>query len=70
VLQPVLRNVTVDEGIGYHSGEAHQKYQPQNEGGGGEQQEESQVFAKQFAHAGNISCFMEFSTGQNVFCSG
>jgi hypothetical protein len=67
MLQPVLGNVAIDEGIGHDAREAQKKYQPQNECGGGEQDEESQVLANQFTHAGNIPCFVQFSIRQNVF---
>ena len=55
VLQPVLGNVTVDEGVGHNSWKAKNEKQPQQQSGRGKKQEKTQISANQFGHVGNIS---------------
>jgi hypothetical protein len=57
VLEPVLGDVTVNEGIGYDAGKAEDENQPQQYGSGRKDQEKSQISANQFAHEANIARF-------------
>jgi len=45
MLEPVLRNITIDEGIGNDGGKAKQEHEPQQKCGYRTNQEESQVSA-------------------------
>jgi len=55
VLEPILRDIAIDEGIRNDGREAQEKDEPQKECGSRTNQEESQVSANQFTHLGNIS---------------
>ena len=55
VLQPILGNVAVDERIVRNPGNPEKEDQPQRERGQRRENEESAVFAHQFAHRVNIS---------------
>ena len=54
MLQPVLGDITVDEGIGGDSGEAKQEEEPQPKRGQRDEQKKSEVLAHELAHAKNI----------------
>ena len=61
VLQPVLGNVAVNEGIGRNCGEAKNEQKPQRDGGQRDEQKEPEMLAHEFAHGGNISRFARIS---------
>ena len=54
MLQPVLGDVAIDEGIGGDRGEAKNEEQPQPERGQRGKQKKSKVLAHKLAHAKNI----------------
>ena len=57
MLEPVLGNIAIDEGIRNYRRKAKQEGEPQQQCGCRTNQEKSQVSANQFTHLGNISCF-------------
>ena len=54
MLQPVLGDVAVDEGIGGDGRETKQEQEPQPQGGERDPQKKSEVLAHELAHAKNI----------------
>ena len=55
VLQPILSDIAVNEGVGHNSGKAENEKQPQKQSSGCNEQKKSQISANQFGHVGNIS---------------
>jgi hypothetical protein len=54
MLQPVLRDITIDEGISGDGGETKQEEEPQSESGQRDPEKKPEVLAHELAHAKNI----------------
>jgi hypothetical protein len=55
MLQPVLRNVAIDERVARDSRKPKNEQKTQRGSGESRDQKETGMFAQQFAHAGNIA---------------
>ena len=62
MLEPVLGNVAIDEGVCCDAGKAKNKEQPQRNRGESQQQEIAKILAHEITHAGNIARFERIAT--------
>lgn len=70
MLEPVSRDIAIDQRIGGNVGEPDEKNQTQNQGEGGRERKKPEVLAHQVAHPLNITCSGEISTSPSGKQSG